>query len=196
VTLSRSGVSGPTPEHHGIRPFTPDEARAFLAAAKGHRREALYTVALAVGIRQGKALGLRWEDSDLADRQIYVRKQVQRIGGKLALINVKIPKSRRTIPLPTITIAALKAHRARQNEERLMARQHWQDHGLVFSTMRGTPQDGNNVRVRFQRLVEQAGLPHQRFHDLRHACASLRLAQNVHPRVVMEVLGHSNTVVC
>ena len=44
---------------------------------------------------------------------------------------------------------------------------------------------------RFQRLLKSAGLRHQRFHDLRHACASLLLAQGVAPRVVMEVLGHS-----
>lgn len=182
----------PASEHREIRPFSPDEARAFLATVTGHRQEALYTVALAVGLRQGEALGLRWEDVDINARELHVRKQVQRIDSKLRLVDLKTPKSRRTIPLPPSTIVALKAHRNHQREERLMAGQHWQENGLVFPTMRGTPQDGNNVRVLFQRLVKQAGLPHQRFHDLRHACASLLLAQNIHPRVVMEILGHSN----
>lgn len=185
----------PTSQVQEVHPFTPDEARAFIAAVKGHRQEALYTVALAVGLRQGEALGLRWDDIDMTGRQLHVRKQVQRIDSKLQLVDVKTPKSRRTIPLPATTIAALKTHRNRQREERLMAGQHWQEHGLVFPTMRGTPQDGNNVRVLFQRLVKQAGLPRQRFHDLRHACASLLLAQNVHPRVVMEILGHSNIAI-
>ena len=48
-----------------------------------------------------------------------------------------------------------------------------------------------NVTKGFQRVLRSAGLPHQRFHDLRHACATLLLLQGVHPRVVMETLGHS-----
>ncbi len=182
----------PAGRPHEVQPFSPDEARAFLAAVKGHRQEALYTVALAVGLRQGEALGLRWEDVDLDARALHVRKQVQRIDGRLTLVDVKTAKSRRMIPLPVAAVAALRAHRIRQIEERLFAGQHWREHGLVFPTMVGTPQDGNNARVLFQRLVRAAGLRHQRFHDMRHACASLLLAQNVHPRVVMEILGHSN----
>ncbi len=182
----------PTQRTTEVQPFDPDEARAFLAAVKGHRQEALYTVALALGLRQGEALGLRWEDIDLDGQQLHVRKQIQRIEGTLQLVDVKTPKSKRTIPLPITTVVALMAHRTRQAEERLFSGQHWREHGLVFPTMRGTPQDGNNVRVLFQRLVKGAGLPHQRFHDLRHACASLLIAQNVHPRIVMEILGHSN----
>ena len=67
----------------------------------------------------------------------------------------------------------------------------WQETGLVFTTTVGTPLDPRNVTRQFQKLMGEAGLPHQRFHDLRHACASLLLAQGVHPRVVMETLGHS-----
>ena len=62
---------------------------------------------------------------------------------------------------------------------------------LVFRTTIGTPLDGITVTRRLQVLLRSAGLRHQRFHDLRHACASLMLAQGVAPRVVMEVLGHS-----
>jgi len=61
----------------------------------------------------------------------------------------------------------------------------------VFTTTHGTPLDGITITRRFQRILAGAGLPHQRFHDLRHACASLLLAQGVPARVVMETLGHS-----
>lgn len=63
--------------------------------------------------------------------------------------------------------------------------------GFVFTTTVGTPMDGIAVTRRFQAILLAAGLPRQRFHDLRHACASLMLAQGVAPRVVMETLGHS-----
>jgi hypothetical protein len=78
-------------------------------------------------------------------------------------------------------------------EDRLLAGSRWRDdpRRLVFTTTVGTPMDGIAVTRRFQSLLEGAGLPRQRFHDLRHACASLLLAQGVAPRVVMETLGHS-----
>jgi integrase len=61
----------------------------------------------------------------------------------------------------------------------------------VFTTRLGKPLIARNVFRSFQRLLVRAGIRHQRFHDLRHACGSLLIAQGVHPRVVMEVLGHS-----
>ena len=93
--------------------------------------------------------------------------------------------------MPPIVIGALRAHRARQVVERLAAGDRWVDLDLVFPSDRGTLADGPNVTHRFHRLLKRAGLPPMRFHDLRHACASLLLVQGVHPRVVMETLGHS-----
>ena len=66
----------------------------------------------------------------------------------------------------------------------------------MFTTARGTPLNRHNVTKEFQNLLEQVGLPRQRFHDLRHTCASLLLAQNVQARDVMEVLGHSQIRAC
>ena len=72
-----------------------------------------------------------------------------------------------------------------------MAGSRWRETGHVFTTTIGTPLDGTAVTKRFQAILEGAGLPRQRFHDLRHCCASLLLAQNVPPRVVMDILGHT-----
>ena len=82
-------VDSPRVERHEIEPLTPDQARTFLAATRGDRLETLYTVALALGLRQGEALGLRWEDIDLDGRTLTVRKQLQRISGKLVLTEPK-----------------------------------------------------------------------------------------------------------
>ena len=76
-------------------------------------------------------------------------------------------------------------------EERLIAGSAWQETGLVFTTPIGTPLDKANMGKRFKATLKRAGLPMMRFHDLRHCCASLLLAQNVHPKVVQEILGHS-----
>src|SRR5713226_2522718 len=89
-------------------------------------------------------------------------------------------------------IDALQHHKARQTQERLVAGRRWHDTGLVFTSTIGTPIEVGNLRRSFGRLLERAGLPRMRFHDLRHSCASLLLVQGVPARVVMETLGHSN----
>ncbi len=192
VTKNAAALADPPRgERPEVQPLTPEQARRFLEAARDDRLNALYSVALALGLRQGEALGLRWEDVNLDAGALRVRQQLQRINGKTQLVDLKTAKSRRTIDIPASIVVSLRAHRTRQLEERLLAGERWQDWGLVFTSTIGTPLDPGNVLKRFQTLLKGAGLPHQRFHDLRHTCASLLLAQNVHPRMVMEILGHS-----
>ena len=90
-------------------------------------------------------------------------------------------------------VTSLRKHRIKQLEQRLVAGSQWKgsDWDLVFTSNVGTPIDDANVRRELRKLLAAAQLRHIRFHDLRHTCASLLLAQNVHPRVVMETLGHS-----
>lgn len=64
-------------------------------------------------------------------------------------------------------------------------------HHLIFPSTIGTPADARNIVQRFHAILDRAGLPSMRLHNLRHTCASLLLAQHVPPRVVMEILGHS-----
>ncbi len=184
-------VDAPRVTQKEIEPFTPEQARIFLDAIRGDRLEALYSVALAVGLRKGEVLGLKWTDVDLDKRTLTVRASLQRIDGALVLVEPKSRQSRRTVALPQTVIDAVRLHRARQLQERLLAGSRWQDHGLVFSTTIGTPMDTRNLTRHFRKALRDAGLPLRRFHDLRHSCASLLLAQGVHPRVVMEILGHS-----
>ena len=107
----------------------------------------------------------------------------------------KSEQSRRMLTLPSMTVEALRARRVGQMEDRLLAGTGWQDYGLVFTTGVGTPLDPRNVTRYFQRALAAAGLPKQRFHDTRHAFASLLLANGKHARTVMEILGHSQIAV-
>ena len=184
-------VDPPRVQRREVQPLGPDQARAILAAVQGDRLEALYSVALAVGLRRGEALGLRWTDVEFDAGALAVRAALQRVNGKLQLVQPKTARSRRTIALPQSVIVALHRHRVRQLQERLLAGQRWHDTGFVFTTTLGTPLDPRNVYRHFQRALDKAGLPRKRFPDLRHTCATLLLAQGVHPRVVMDILGHS-----
>lgn len=113
-------------------------------------------------------------------------------GRGLVLTETKSDRSRRKIALPAPLVAALRAHRVRQLEERLAAGSRWQESGLVFTSSVGTPIEPRNLFRSFKAALNKAGLPDIRFHDLRHSAASLMLAQGVPLRVVMEVLGHSS----
>jgi integrase len=170
--------------------LTVDEAKRFLSACKGHRLEALFTVALACGLRFSEALGLSWEDVDLDARTLTVRKQLGRRGKGFSA-----PKSKsalRTVPIPGFAVEALKDHRLRQElQHRPLAGSRWKETGLVFTSTIGTPCEERNVRRDLYRILRENELPAIRFHDLRHSCATLLLAQGVDPRTIMQILGHS-----
>lgn len=184
-------TSPPRVERRDVPTFTPGQAHAFVAAVRGDRLEALYTVALALGVRQGEALALRWVDVDLERATVRVNGTLQRVNGKLVVTEPKTQQSRRTIALPDAVVQVLRLHAARQAMERHDAGRHWQENGYVFATPRGRPQERSHVHQHLQELLDRAGLPRMRFHDLRHCCASLLLTQNVHPKIVQDLLGHS-----
>jgi integrase len=178
-----------------VEVLLPYEVRAFLDAAREDRLEALYVVAVTVGLRRGELLGLRWTDLELdGEPKLRVGRQLQRMrdGSGRRFVAPKGGKGR-TIRLPARTVEALKAHRARQAQARLKAGSLYQDGGLVFASEIGTPLEPSNIdRRSFKPLLEKAGLPDIRFHDLRHTCATVLLSQGVNPKFVQELLGHAD----
>ncbi len=189
-------VTAPRPTQKEIRPLDRKQVKALLEAACEDRLEALYVLAVTTGMRQGELLGLKWEDVDLAHGTIRVRRTLTRKGGHLLLGEPKTRKSRRTIQLAGRALGALKVHCKAQLEERMAHVGLWEDHGLVFATQAGTLINPSNLTKRsFKPLLEKAGLPRVRFHDLRHTAATLLLMQSVHPKYVQELLGHSTIAI-
>ncbi len=184
-------VDPPIVKRAAIVSFTPEQCRAFLDVVAGDRLEGFYVTALALGLRKGELLGLRWDDVDFDSRTVRVRAALQYVNGSLTLVEPKTELSRRAIIMPETLVSALRAHRSGQARGRLLSGPDWKDWGLVFATPFGTPLDQSRVSKHFKRMLKKAALPDMRFHDLRHSCASLLLAQHVPARVVMEILGHS-----
>lgn len=190
-------VDPPKIRQEEITPFTPEQARAFLEAARGERFEALYVVSLACGLRMGEALGLKWGDVDLEAGTMRVNRQLQRMrrdGEQSGTLTFSEPKnaSRRTVDLPQRAIEALRTHRKGQTEEILGASE-YEDSGLVFASVKGTPLEGTNIVNRFFKpLLRRSGLRAVRWHDLRHTYSTLLLSQGVHPKYVQQSLGHAS----
>lgn len=148
-------------------------------------------------MRRGEALGLRWGDVDF-DRKLLrvvrtlITTDVQRKGTPgFAWGTPKTAKGRRTIALDDTAVAALKAHRRRQREERLALGGDYRDEDLVVCEPDGSPVHPKTISYRFTKAVRAAGLPKIRLHDLRHTHATLALEAGVHPRIVQERLGHA-----
>ena len=182
----------PRKKLHEIQPLTEEQAQILLAAVKGHRLEALFTVALVTGMREGELLALHWSDINVEGRYLQVRRTVRRIPGQgFKEGEPKTASSRRRIALSPFLVGVLQQHRIRQVEAKLKAGPAWEEHDLVFCNLYGKVMETGNLTARFHKLLRDGGLPRLRFHDLRHSAATLLLAMGIPAKVVQELLGHS-----
>lgn len=173
--------------------LAPDQSKALLMFIAGHQHEALLTTALTMGLRRGEILGLRWHDVDLEKGALEVRHSLERVkGAGLALTDPKSQRAKRGLRIPQICLRALVKHKGLQEAARTWAGSRWKDGGFIFTSGIGTPLHPDDVSRLLKPILEAAGLPKVRFHDLRHSCASLLLSLGVHPKLVQETLGHSS----
>jgi integrase len=176
------------------RTVNPEEAKRLLAVSEEDRLSALYRLALTLGMRQAEILGLRWADVDLDAGALRVRQTLQRIGGETITKEPKTARSRRTLALSPSLVAALVAHKDRQEFDRKRAGSRWLESGLVFTSTVGTALEARNLTREFKRHLAAAGLPASlRFYDMRHAAASLLIADGLPITVVSAMLGHALT---
>jgi integrase len=182
-----------------VRPLPPAEARAILDAFRGHRFEAAVVLALTLALRQGEILGLRWIDIAPDCGHLRLAGALKRVPAEarapgqanLGWGDAKTAKSARTLPLPPLTVEALRERRGRQEAERLFAGDAWTDTGYVFTVRTGGPVNPIDFGIQYRKAMRQSGLPYVPFRDLRAGAASLLLASGVPPTVVMEILGHA-----
>lgn len=172
-------VKAPRVPHKEMEALSVEQVKALLAAARGDRLEALYVLAVTTGARQGELLGLRWEDVDFAAGTITIARTIFRGRPQPP----KTRYSRRTIKLSRLALDALARHRQKTSSES----------GYIFATRSGRPISCHNLINRsWIPLLKKAGIPHTRFHNLRHTAATLMLRQGVHPKIAQETLGHSS----
>jgi len=184
-------ASPPRTTHFEGNPLTPEEARTFLEAIREYRHEALFSIALTMGLRFAEVLALRWQDIDTSAVTLSVRHQLQRRDGKLILVETKTDKSRRVLPMSIIVVDALQRHRERQQVACQLAGGRWQATEYVFTTRIGTPLDQRRVLAAFKDVLTVAKLADRRFHDLRGSAATLMLMQGVDLLTISRQLGHS-----
>ena len=152
---------------------------SFLREAKETGVYEMYYIELATGLRRGELLGLKWDDIDLVSRTIRVQRQVARIDGEIVEAPLKTKNSYRTVSIGADAIEVLKEQKKKVG-----------DSGYVFPSPNGGPISPDSVLNMLHRVLERAGLPKIRFHDLRHTFATLALQNGVDIKTVSGMLGH------
>ena len=185
----------PVIDRHEMRVLADQDFDRFLEVIRGDRLEALFVVAIREGLRQGEILALHWRDIDLDNAALNVVGSLQGPRSKLVVGDPKTRKSRRRLELFPETVEALREHRSRQREERLLVGTMWEENDLVFPNEFGGFMRSEKVRDVLHALLRQSGLPDVRFHDLRHSAATDWLKHGMHQKVASERLGHASVAI-
>ena len=172
--------------------WTPEQLSQFLRSIVGNRNEALFRLLALTGIRRGEAIGLRWSDVDFRLGHVSIRQAVTVIDREEVVAAPKTRRSRRTIDIDTDTVALLEAHRQTQRDALARVDLTGAFDDRVFTNDVGDPMRPDSVGQAFHRLVDRAGVPVIRLHDLRHTNASHLLAAGINVKVVSERLGHAS----
>lgn len=208
-------AKAPKVEEFDVEPYSVDEVRRILATARQRRNSARWAIALALGLRQGEALGLRWSDVDLAAGALTVRRQrnrprwkhgcdgncghqqagrcPQRLALRAETDDTKSRAGKRTVGLPDQLVTLLRQHSEEQAAERVRAGSLWQEGDWLFATETGAPTNPRTDYSHWKRLLAGAGVRDGRLHDARHTAATVLLLLGVPERAVMAIMGWSNS---
>ena len=178
LTNPTEGCELPKVEHREMKTLPAERLGAFLREAKESGVYELYYLDLATGLRRGELLGLKWEDIDLQNGIIHVRRQVARVDGEVKEMPLKTKNSYRNISISQDAVAMLTEMEAHRSSD------------YVFPSSTGGPISPDGVNNMLHRVLKRAGLPSIRFHDLRHTFATLALQNGVDIKTVSGMLGH------
>jgi integrase len=186
----RPEVVGEDRNAKASKAWTAAETATFLEANKNDPLHPVFALILALGLRRGEALGLRWEHINLERRTLRVVETLVTVRGRVYSSKPKTRKSRRTLRLPEGIVTMLKTHKA--TLEATLAKLGIQPTGdWVFTTVAGTPIHPDNLDRSLKRLATHANVRIIRIHDLRHTYTSLARRQGVALEIISEKLGHS-----
>lgn len=183
-----------TGDHPVVAVWTPEQLATFLHAVRHDGLFALWWLIALRGLRRGEAAGLRWTDVDLDNAQLVIARQRTTAGYSIHEGPPKSAASRRTIALDTHTVRLLRLHQRHQERDHVRrdnADKPYLPSGYVFTRPDGAPFHPGYFTQRLRLLIDRAGLPPVRLHDLRHGAASLAHTAGVDIKTIQDQLGHS-----
>jgi integrase len=186
-----NNVQPPRPNAVTMKVWDMETSNKFISKIKNENIYIPVLIALHTGLREGEICALKWDDIDLEDKTLTVKHTLQRIYSELCLKEPKTKKSRRTIAMMDSTVSTLKQYKREQMIYKLALGEDYNNENYVCSWNDGRPFDPLYLSKKFAKLIKKYEFPVIRFHDLRHAHATMLLQQGVNPKIVSERLGHS-----
>lgn len=178
-----------------MRTWSATEVARFLDLEAGSRYESPFAFLAFTGCRRGEALGLTWNDVDLRNGQVSIRRTITVVNGSIHRSASTKSGKGRSIRLQPDLVSVLKSWRKRQLVERLAFGAGYSDEDLVFCQADGRPYHPNHFSREFDRRLKRHGMPIIRLHDLRHSYATMALAAGVPAKVVADRLGHGSVMI-
>ena len=179
IDAERPKATGKIDEASEISILTPEQIRALLEAEPDQKYKTLFLTAIMTGARQGELLGLKWSDINFSSKQIHVK----RTFNHNRFFEPKTRQSIRNIDLAPMLVKELAAWKLISASK---------EESLVFQSETGTPiACVNMVRRHYAPALKKAGIPHIKFHALRHTYASLLIDQKESIKYIQNQLGHS-----
>jgi integrase len=178
-----------------LTPLKIDEVKKLLRVNKGTYFSARLHIALICGLRQGEALGLRWQDIDFDSGTLTVSSQIQKVKGIPTFTRLKTVRSNRTLSLTKETLESLEFHKQLVGKWKASCAEKWVDLDLVFPSFDGNPRSSHTDYNDWQRALKLCGIAPHRLHDARHTAATLMYTQGIGVEVISRALGHSSSAI-
>ncbi len=144
------------------------------------------------GLRRSELLGLQWDSISFLRKTMTIRHTVSRVVKTVAKNKTKNLSSHRTFPLTDEAFEIFNTIKQQEEYYRSVFGKQYQENNYIFKWPDGHTYSPEYISYRFKKLLKKHNLPHIRFHDLRHSCASLLIAMGWSLKDVQEWLGHSD----
>lgn len=184
-------VTLPRQKKHHCELYNDEEIRMLIDSVQGTDLELPIELEISVGLRRGKLLALKFSQIDFDKQTLTIAENVVSVRGKNHIKEPKTEAGRRTVRLNSVLVKKLLRQRADYRSRKLRMGAEFHDTDLVFCKQNGEAYNADYFSRKFRRHLKRHGLRHMRFHDLRHVCASVHLEQDVNPKVIQKILGHS-----
>ena len=172
--------------------YTAAQLQDLFTALQGDELLPLVKITALYGLRRSELLGLQWDSIDFERKTMTIRHTVSKVTEVVAKDKTKNASSRRTFPLTEEAEAIFRRAKEQEQQNRAAFGREYQENAYVFKWADGHPYSPDYISHRFNRLLKKHGLPHIRFHELRHSCASLLIDMGFTLKDVQEWLGHSD----
>lgn len=172
--------------------YNAKQLKALFKALENDPMLPLVKITAMYGLRRSELLGLQWDSIDFEGRTMTIRHTVSKVTKAIAKDKTKNASSRRTFPLTPEVLEIFQSAKWQEEQHRIMFGREYQENNYVFKWPDGHPYSPDYISERFSNLLKKHNLPHIRFHELRHSCASLLLDMGWNLKDVQEWLGHND----